>query len=191
VSIEVAGPPTLVELPPVLPFEVTDWGLRLYEALLPLGYDDEANGWALLVFCNAIGLMYERLHELISDEAAGVGWSNLLDVDRCPVEQLPHLAQYVGVRMPTELATEEQRRGLIRDHPNFIRGTKAALIAAVRQTLTGNRQVTVTERYQGNAHQVLVTTVYAETPRPGESLKAAMSVLPVGIKLTFQYGAPP
>src|SRR5215467_11358862 len=72
---------------------------RLYDMLAPLAQQDPHNAWALLIYINAIGLMFQEVEDLVRDSPEGPGWSELLDLNRAPTQALPWLAQLVGVRL--------------------------------------------------------------------------------------------
>lgn len=160
---------------------------RVYAELAPFATDDEANGWHLLLFLDAVcEILFERIHLLVSDRDDDTpGWTVLLDPDLCPAELLPHLAQYVGVVLKPSL-TEQQERDKIRLPENFKRGTPQALLQAVKRTLTGAQTVLVEERYDDSAYKLWVRTFASETPDPGVTEAAALSQKPAGIVLTYE-----
>ena len=161
---------------------------RLYAALAPLAAEDAANGWALLVLCNAIGTMYQELEELVRDTPEGPGWSQLLDVDRCPPEALPWLAQFVGVRLLPDSSEAEQRQR-IDSTSGFQRGTRDALIGAAQATLTGTKTVIFRERDPAGAdppYSLTVITRTSETPDSAATLRALTAQKPGGLVLTYR-----
>jgi hypothetical protein len=144
---------------------------RLYTMLAPLAKDDNENGWALLIYCNAVGMMFQLIEDLVRDTPDGPGWSSLMDLDRCPDAALPWLGQFVGVRIPPGF-TPEQARARIASTDGFKRGTLAAMRGAVEGLLTGNQSVLFTER-SGDpaikpdyAYYLTVHTYTDETPWP-------------------------
>ena len=104
------GPVELVDPPSSLTPDT--FAARLYDALAPLATQDSSNAWALLILCNAIGLMYQDVEDLVRDSPDGPGWSSLLDLDRCPSWALDWLGQFAGVRIPFGL-TDAQRRAWV------------------------------------------------------------------------------
>lgn len=166
------------------PFPMSSWGAELYERLRPLAYADATNDYALLFFCDAIGRMYEDLHDLVSESDDGPPWSQLLDVERTPAAQLPHLAQYVGARIPVG-TPEVTAREMVRHPAGWSRGTKASMIAAAQLYLTGNKTVGFYERNGGDAYALLVTTRTSETSDPAKTEAAIRAVKPVGIVMTY------
>lgn len=159
---------------------------RLYEALGPAFTKlDEAQGWPLLLFCDALcSVLLEPLHVLISDRDDQPGWAVIFDPDECPAEILPWLAMAVGARLTPAMSEGEQREA-IKSPEGLIRGTPAALIAAVKATLTGSKTVLLDERYMGSAYKLRVRTLDGETPDPAATQAAAESQKPVGNVLVY------
>jgi hypothetical protein len=166
------------------------FGQRLYGMLAPLAQYDPSYGWSLLIFVNAATLAYEQVEAWVRDTPDGPGWSLLLDVNRCPPEALPWLAQLVGVRLlaSDDDATDRER---ITATDGFNRGTPAAIKAAAQATLTGNRSVFVTERAHdpadtpNYAYYLAVQTYAGQTPNPAATLTALQLQTPAGIILTY------
>ena len=119
-----------------IPAELTPdtYAERLYGMLAPLAARDSEVEWSLLKLCNAIGVPFQLVEDLVRDTEDGVGWSALLDLDRCPDEALPWLAQFVGVRVLPS-STPEQQRARIASTDGFKRGTRDAMIGAAQATL--------------------------------------------------------
>lgn len=167
---------------------------RLYDALAPLAQVDPENAWALLIYCNALGSMYQLVEDLVRDTPDGPGWSALLDVERCPDVALPWLAQLVGVRLLPGSTADEQRER-IGSTDGFRRGTRAAMIAAAQATLTGDRFVGLRER-DGDpadkpdyAYFLTAITYTEETPDPAATEAALIAQKPGGIVLDFRVAA--
>ena len=159
---------------------------EVYDSLEPLAYADAAHGYALLHLCQAIGLNYQTPYEWAHDSPEEEpGFSLLLDVDRCPADALPWLAQFVGVSFVEGLLDEAGQRDQIRERPLWARGTLPAILDAVRETLTGTRTVAATERTGGNAYRLRITVETSETPDSDVTEAAALSLLPAGNVLTL------
>lgn len=167
---------------------------RLYGMLAPLAQQDFDSAWSLLILCNAIGGMYELVEEWVRDTPDGVGWSLLVDLDRCPPEALPWLGQFVGVRIPPALSSDADRRAWVASTDGWKRGTRDALIGAAKATLTGQQRLIFRER-DGAAHghpaapdvaYYLTAYSYAtETPDPTATLRALLAQKPGGIVLFY------
>jgi len=165
---------------------------RLYEMLAPLAGSDEDQGWALLIYVNALGTMFQQVEDWVRDSPDGPGWSLLLDLARCPDEALPWLGQFAGVRMLPGSSPADQR-ARITSTDGFKRGTAAAMIGAAKGTLTGSQRLVFRER-DGAAHgytppdDAYVLTVYSytsETPNPTATLNALLAQKPGAIKLYY------
>lgn len=120
-------------------------------------------------YLTTIGEMFEQVEEYAEDSAEGSGWSILLDPDRAPYAALPHLAMYVGERLPPGLG-DALSREWIKDAPNRVRGTPYSIFRAAQRTLTGTRTVGIFERSGGvgdpGNDEVTVITYVGETPDP-------------------------
>lgn len=73
------------------------------------------------------------------------GWGVLLNPRACPADDLPYLAQFVGVQLPTG-ADEATSRSLILEEAGLNRGTDAAVIAAAKRFLSGTQMVQLIPR---------------------------------------------
>jgi len=157
----------------------------LYVALAPLARQDPDYDWSLLILCNAIGAMYQLLDDLERDTPEGPGWSPLVDLNRCPDDALPWLAQFVGVRLLPDTTPAEQRARILATD-GWRRGTREAIESATAATLTGTKSVVVRERDGGDAYALRVQTLVRETPDSAATLSAILSQKPAGIVLTYQ-----
>lgn len=163
---------------------------RLYEMLAPLARADPDNAWSLLLYINAVGVMFQLIEDLVRDTPEGPGWSILLDLDRCPVEALPWLGQFVGVRIPPGM-NEADARLRIAHTDGFKRGTRNALIGAASSTLTGAKTVIFRERDHAPAdtpnyaYYLSVYTYVTQTPNAAATLAALLAQKPAGIVLTY------
>jgi hypothetical protein len=161
---------------------------RVYEALGPFTVPDEAHGWALLKFVDALTQATADVDRFASDTDDGAGgtrtgWAILMDPDLCPAKGLPFLGQLVGVQVPVG-ADETTARAIVKAHGGWGRGTPAAITAAAKLTLTGAQHLTLTER-DGSAYRVGVTTYAAETPDTAALQAAVNAALPAGLIATY------
>jgi hypothetical protein len=175
-----------------LPRELTDpppglapesFAATLYTDLAPLARQDADYGWALLILCNAVGQMFQLLDDVERDSAEGPGWSPLLDLDRCPDEALPWLAQFAGVRLLPD-STPSEQRARIEATDGWKRGTPAALVGAAQATLTGSRQVILRER-DTDPYHLTIRTLTGQTPSATSTLNAILAQKPGGLTLDF------
>jgi len=176
--------PQPLDAPPPDALLPDTFSARLYAALAPLAQKDVEVSWSLLVYCNAIGTMYQLIEDIVRDSPAGPGYSALLDVNRCPAVALPWLGQFVGVRVPPGLS-EQAQRNWIASTDGFHRGTRDALIGAAHATLTPPGQVVFRER-DGDPYYLTVITYTAQTPDPTATLNALLAQKPGGILLTYR-----
>lgn len=181
--------------PPPSDLTPDTFAARLYAMLAPLAQQDSISAWSLLVFCNAIGGAYQLVEDWVRDTPDGPGWSLLLDLDRCPDEALPWLAQFIGVRVYPGSTPAEQRQR-IASTAGFKRGTRESLIGAARATLTGAQTVIFRERdgaaqshpaTPDYAYYLTVTTYDSQTPDPATTLQALLAQKPAGIVLAYQH----
>jgi hypothetical protein len=150
---------------------------------------DRELGYPLLRFTDAIAAPFDAIDQLVRDTPEGPGWSQLLDVDRCPDAFLPFLGQFVGVEVDPNVSPDAQR-AQIKGEGGFDRGTPGAMIAAAQRYLTGDQHVDLIERAPDdlgdvNAYYLIVQTYGAETPDPPSVLEALLAAKPAGITLDY------
>lgn len=164
---------------------VSEAAERLYERLRPYQQGDgDENGWVLLHLCEAAARTIANVTAAIRHDEAGSGWRRAYDPDRAPEFMLEWLEQHVGTTTPVG-ATEAQRRELIRDAPNWRRGTSGAMIAGGRQYLTGTRLLELFERTDGHAYRIGAASRTSETPDPDRVLAALLEQKPAGLILNY------
>lgn len=136
-------------------------------------------------YLEAIGGMFAQVELYTEGEEAG--WSILFDADLVPIAALPHLAMYVGERLPAGLS-ELLAREWVKDAPNQVRGTLYSIFRAAQRKLTGQRTVQITERIgAGGAHvdRITVHTYVDETPDPVGTERDIREMVPADIVLTY------
>lgn len=165
---------------------VGDLTERLY-ASLPAFYRaaDEADptgDYPLLRWLSLVGdqadeaeVILDRIDVVLPDEGGAAGdVSELVDPALADAAWLDWLAQHVGVRLPAAMPTA-QRRDVIADAATGWRsGTRIAIEAAARATLTGTRQVDVMAHYGGDPWVIAVRTIPTETPDSAATLAAIL-----------------
>jgi hypothetical protein len=161
------------------------FGDRLQERTRPLAPDDAAYGFAHAILCEALSKPFLQVQEVFDPEGDLPPVAPLLDPVLCPDWALPWLAQLVGIVIPTGTAPDTAR-SLIGSVLGFRRGTRAAMEAAVQVTLIGSKTVYFRERDNGNAYQLEVVTLTAETPIPTQTQAAITATKPAGIVLTYR-----
>lgn len=168
--------------------DIGAYGEELYQQVLPLHGPDPDGLAHDLVGAWARPML--ALDLLIRDTADGPGWSIVLDVAAVPAEGLVWLSQLAGVvlRKPRDGETLEDwavyARMAIVEQGGRQRGTPAAIVSAVRDTLTGLRSVRLIERAAGNPWALTLITRTTETPDAAATVAAALTQKPAGIVLT-------
>jgi hypothetical protein len=160
----------------------------LYDAIYPLTELDGQTGWHLAKFAGALGEMFQPVADVARDTPEGPGWSAVLDLQRCPDEWLPWLAQFVGVVVA---------RGVIaRRHARAHRGNgrlqaRHARVHPGRHPSHANR---VAPCHLARARQqradppytLEVVTLTGETPDPAATRAAILAQKPGGIVLAYR-----
>lgn len=83
--------------------------------------------------------------QMLADGTSSPGWSQILDIDRCPKAFLPWLGQFVGARFPTDLRDDEQR-AQVSALSSQRRGTPAAMVAGANAHLLPGFTAVLNER---------------------------------------------
>lgn len=162
----------------------------LLDNLAPMLYADAENGSALQYYVEGLGTLFQIVEDWASDTDTAPGWSLLIDVDRCPDEALPWLAQFTGSVLPVGISADDQR-DLIRSATRWKRGTPGALVGAPAPFLTGSKTVVFRERYDpddpavDHPYYLYVITYTDETSDPLLVANALMSQKPGGIILNY------
>ena len=171
------------------------FGQQLYDSMESMQYAEPDVGYHLATYCGGIGVMFQILEDYGRDEIdeAGKdapGWSQLVDINRCPPEALPWLGQFTGARFPPGL-TEDQQRQWVIDAPQWQRGTLSSYQSVAQPYLTGNQTLIIYERYDPANPTVdspYDITIYTYAPETTDSvaLEAALQAnTPAGITLHY------
>jgi hypothetical protein len=154
-------------------------------------YDDDRQGWALLIYLIAIGEMFQEIDGYVQDTPDGKpGWSLFVDVDRCPEKGLRWLGQFVGVTVDPKQSgeTSEQfvlrARAQIKDASGWKRGRPDSFRGAARLYLTGTKAVLIRER-DNSPYNITVVTRVEETPDEAAVLRALLTQKPAGLTLNY------
>ena len=104
---------------------------------------DRENGNILYYFVLANVMVLDQIASISQDNIGALGtkdyknyptapgWSQILDIDRCPSYALPWLAQFVGVEVDST-QTVQQTKDAMKERANSQRGTKATIISALK-----------------------------------------------------------
>jgi hypothetical protein len=116
-------------------------------------------GWAadvdvsgeLIAYLSGTGELLQFLTDIANDQvlndgSTAPGWSQVLDIDRCPSAVLPWLGQFVGARLTQTGLRDDQMRYIIENAPAWSRGTVAAIQAAANLHLQSGYVAQITER---------------------------------------------
>lgn len=159
------------------PPEVSDLAEAFWRDLGFHAEDDEAEGYALLIFCSALMLPLEPIHEIIRERDGLKPWEILFDPDECPVWGLPHLSMYPGVVLQPGMS-EEQQRNEIREPTGWRRGQMQAIKVAARRTLSkADARVIVRPRTPAPGMHY-VRTLQSETPDPERTRAELRAAIP-------------
>jgi hypothetical protein len=113
---------------------------RVQAAMQPVISEDLAN--YIIGLCQPF-IQVESLAR--DDDDGNPGWSIILDLDRCPVEGLPWLAQLNGTVLNTSLSESDQRAQILAAVGQK-RGRPATIAAAIAPYLSGTKTVIMKER---------------------------------------------
>ena len=139
-----------------------------------------------------VDLIGSQLDEVVDTIAAiapeAGGRSMLADPQRAPASWLPWMAQMVGAPLAPASTLEQQRAAVAGASSGWAAGTVAAIIAAVRSTLTdpvaGHVLVL---RDPTSIWRLHIVTKRTQTPDPARTLAAvsAAGARPAGVELTW------
>lgn len=172
---------------PEPPFDLGDTGRDLYAATAPIAYGDPANDWAWAKYCSALGELLDVVAEMARDDADGnPGWTALASPTRCPEPWLRVLAQWAGVHRWDSM-TEQELRDLIGPRaPGLWRGTKKAMVDAVRRFLPEGAPIVFDERANGDAYLLRVFTFDFVDHDPAQVAAALHAAKPAGLILNYE-----
>lgn len=164
--------------------EVSELAEQLYAALGFFREADEDNDWALLRFCAAWASPLDPVYGLVAETDTDAPWAVLFDVENCPVDSLPYLAQYVGVTLTPDMSEEDQRAA-IREPVGWSRGRTASIEISALPTLTGTRRVVIKPR-EPEVGIHYIRTLASETPNPNRTEGALRAAVPAWEFLDYQ-----
>lgn len=160
---------------------------RVLDELASMLYGDTE---PLTTYVGALSSPFQLVEDWASDtDTDEVGWSLLVDVDRCPVEALPWLGQLVGIEVNTSLSEADQR-AQIQNEASWRRGTVEAIKSTPVPYLTGLKTVIIRERNthacpSQPAYGLTVVTYADQTPDSAAVLEALLTQKPAGIILDY------
>lgn len=168
----------------------TQVGDDLYDALEAMTWADQELGWPFAYYLDSLGLILEETAYVVrADDDGHDGWSAFAEPDRVPIAYLYTLAQWAGVRYPRRMNPEQLRTLIDGNAPGLWRGTKAALLAAIRRYLTPGASVYWEERADGNPYAIRIFTYTTQTLDETAIRKELAAQLPAGLLLTYEVRA--
>lgn len=155
---------------------MTTVGGWIYDSLRPVAEPyDEARGYPLAVYADAIGAMFQPVLDLVDDPSA------LVDPNRAPVDWLQWLGQFVPGGSPIRPQRKtggspetdaDYRSAVIPnliDPPSRRRGTVPAIAQNVQQFLNPPKTVITVERVGGNMYIGTISVISSQI-RPGYTI---------------------
>ena len=167
--------------------DMTVVGAELYDAVAPLTYADESLGWPLALYLSANGLMLEEVAALVraSDDGSD-GWTAFADPARCPDSFLYTLGVWAGVRFPRRMTLSDLRDIIGPQAPGVWRGTKGAILSAVRRYLVEGSTIFFEERADGNAYHLRIFTYDSETLNEDAIRDELLGAIPAGLVVNYE-----
>jgi hypothetical protein len=164
-------------------------GDELFAGTYPAAFADSENGYAWQLFCDALSELLDPIAQVTRPDDGTEQWVVLASPYRCPTDWLKVLAQWAGIRRPDAMSEPELRDLIANGGPGFHRGTKSAMIAAIRRYLppdTPDNLITFDEQADGDPYLLRVFT-YTFTPHnPALVLQALESAKPAGLTLVYE-----
>lgn len=137
-------------------------GRDLYAATAPLTYAERQTGRAWFALCDSLSVLLDPVALMVRDDEDGnAGWTALATPHRCPLPWLVVLAQWAGIRRWDAMDEDDLRELIGPRAPGVWRGTRAAMIAAVRRHMppgTADRYLYFQERADGDPYLLRVFT---------------------------------
>lgn len=171
------------------PFDLDGTGRDLYAATAPLAWADPENDYAWAKYADALGELLDVIAEMVRDDADGnPGWTALASPARCPEPFLRVLAQWAGIRRWDALEPDDLRDLIGPRAPGLWRGTRDAMLAAVRRYLPPDSTdlLRFDERADGDPYKLRVFT-YRFVDHDPELVRAALEAAkPAGLTLIYE-----
>jgi hypothetical protein len=138
--------------------------------------EDDVSG-DLKAFCDAWAGPLEGVYEIVREHDDAAPWAVLFDVDNCPAESLPYLAQYVGVVLTPEM-NELQQRNEIREPTGWKRGQEPSIRIAVQRTLEDDESLVIIHPRTPEVGHTYVRTLLSQTPNPARTAAIVRAAVP-------------
>ena len=173
---------------PVMP-EIGPTGEEIYDNMEPAQYAELETNYSLARFLAAISELLDPIADVTRAPDGSDRWLVLASPTRCPVEWLPVLAQWAGVRRRDSMS-EADLRELIGPHgPGMWRGTRQSMWDAVKRFYppgTPDNFLYFEERADGNAYALRVFT-YSFVQHDEAAVRSALlHAKPAGLTLLYE-----
>lgn len=166
-------------------------GRDLYAATPTMAALDPENGFAWARYLAALSELLDVIAVMVRDDDQGnPGWTAMASPSRCPEPFLRVLAQWAGIRRWDALDPPDLRALIGPRAPGLWRGTREAMIAAVRRFYPPAHfdpsWIYFEERADGNPYQLRVFTFdFVEHDEAG--VRAALQAnKPAGLNLIYE-----
>jgi len=162
----------------------------LYDSLTPMQFAEVEHDYALAKYVASVGTGFQINEDLGRDQGTIPGWASVMSAELCPSYALGWLAQFVGVRIDSNLSDADQR-DRIKHAGGWSRGTVAAMRGAIDPYLTGTKNFAFRERFDYNnpnvdsPYNIEVVTQTAQTPNPTAAQAALIAAKPAGLVLHY------
>jgi Phage tail protein (Tail_P2_I) len=164
-------------------------GRDLFNATRPAGYAEADTDKAWARFLGALSLLNDPVAVIARSFGGHDRWTQLASPRRCPEEWLPVLAQWAGLRRFDAMTSGEVRELIGPTAPGMWRGTRAAMIAAVRRFMPpgmADNYLYFEERADGDPYALRVFT-YSFIEHDPELVEAALQTAkPAGLLLNYE-----
>jgi len=164
-------------------------GDDLYNGTYPAAFADEDNDYAWQQFMAALALLLDPIAQVTRPDDGSEPWTVLASPFRCPTIWLPVLAQWAGIRRPDVMSEEDLRELIAQGGPGYHRGTREAMMAAIRRFLppdTPDNLITFDERADGDPYFLRVFTYTFVEHDPDLVRQALEAAKPAGLNLDYQ-----
>jgi hypothetical protein len=178
------------ESPPIIPpaEDASNLWELVYEAMGFHRDEDASTGYQLQQLCEGLTGPVQPLYDLLREREGQKGWTVLFDPDECPVQFLPYLAQYTGVRPVPEM-DEAQLRAEIKAPTGWRRGQPETIRVAVPRTLkpVADEELMVIIRPRTlEVGEHFVRTLLSQTPDPERTHAIVREAVPAWEKLNYE-----
>jgi hypothetical protein len=180
------------ELEPRRPIAVGQTGEDLLRTTGPVQYAEGETDEAWRALCGALSVLLDPIAEMVRDDEEGnPGWTALASPRRCMPAWLHVLAQWAGIRRWDALSEADLRELIGPRAPGVWRGTRAAMIAAVRRFFPpgfeAERWLWFQERADGDPYKLRVFTYTFVPGLDYDAVREALAAAKPALLYPFIY----